>query len=85
VKIAAEKRRRSTYWLLKTIKSIKEVAGLAVGIQPLGIPAIRKAAGALGTSKMTGTFRDPHIGHPAILSISEKELHSIARADRSPS
>ena len=26
MKIAAEKRRRSTYWLLKTIKSIKEVA-----------------------------------------------------------
>jgi len=31
MKITAEKRRRSTYWLLKTIKSIKEVAGLAVG------------------------------------------------------
>jgi hypothetical protein len=27
----------------------------------------------------------PAHGHPAILSISEKELHSIARADRSPS
>jgi hypothetical protein len=31
--------------------------------QPLGIPAIRMAAGSLGTSKITGTFRDPHIGH----------------------
>jgi hypothetical protein len=31
--------------------------------QPLGIPAIRLAAGSLGTSKITDTFRDPHIGH----------------------
>lgn len=31
--------------------------------QPLGIPAIRIGAGSLGTSKMTDTFRDPHIGH----------------------
>jgi hypothetical protein len=31
--------------------------------QPLGIPAICVAAGSLGTSKMTETFRDPHIGH----------------------
>ena len=31
--------------------------------QPLGIPAILMAAGSLGTSKITETFRDPHIGH----------------------
>lgn len=31
--------------------------------QPLGIPAIRMAAGSLGTSKTTETFRDPQSGH----------------------
>ena len=31
--------------------------------QPLGIPAIRMAAGTFGTSKIIETFRGPNIGH----------------------
>ena len=57
--------------------------------QPLGIPAIRMAAGSLGTSKTTETFRDPQSGHfnDPIMVIRKggaKGIALLAAADELP-